>query len=67
LPEIEPVMVRYLRIGEANGDGSYTVSEFAAYRLGLRRGYCVRRSVAQFLRFVNKQVTDPFRKPFKLV
>ena len=31
--QIEPVMVRYLRIGEANGDGSYSVSEFAAYCL----------------------------------
>jgi spermidine synthase len=28
---ITPARVRYLRIGEANGDGRYSISEFAAY------------------------------------
>jgi hypothetical protein len=29
--EISPTIVRYLRIGEANGDGFYSISELAAY------------------------------------
>jgi spermidine synthase len=29
--KIEPVTVRYLRIGEADGDGAFSISEFAAY------------------------------------
>ena len=28
---ITPTLVRYLRIGEANGDGRFSISEFAAY------------------------------------
>jgi spermidine synthase len=31
--QIEPATVRYLRIGDADGDGFYSVSEFAAYCL----------------------------------
>ena len=31
--QIEPVTVRYLRIGDADGDGFFSVSEFAAYCL----------------------------------
>jgi spermidine synthase len=29
--EIAPVTVRYLRVGEADGDGYYSISEFSAY------------------------------------
>jgi len=31
--QIEPVVVRYLRVGSAEGDGFFSVSEFAAYCL----------------------------------
>jgi spermidine synthase len=30
-PEIPPVTVRYLRVGEGEGDGAYSISELAAY------------------------------------
>ena len=29
--KIEPVTVRYLRVGEADGDGAFSIAEFAAY------------------------------------
>ena len=29
--QIEPTTVRYLRVGEGDGDGAYSISEFAAY------------------------------------